>query len=87
MGFSGDRPSVCSRRWSRGTPRRWGEPGGQKVVGSTARWISGAGGTPASSGTCSIRCPPGTIFQDGDSYYQVALQVPGITRDAPPAPE
>lgn len=31
--------------------------------------------------------PSNVIFQDGDAYYEVALQVPGITRDAPPAPE
>ncbi|MFN8447454.1 MAG: hypothetical protein U0521_02360 [Anaerolineae bacterium] len=56
-----------------------------EVVGGTARWISGAGASQLWNMLHSL--PSNTIFQDGDSYYQVALQVPGITRDAPPAPE
>jgi hypothetical protein len=30
--------------------------------------------------------PDNLIFEDGDQYYVAALQVPGVTRDAPPPP-
>ena len=30
--------------------------------------------------------PPDILFSQAGDYYQVALQVPGVTRDAPPAP-
>lgn len=56
-----------------------------EVLGGTARWISGDGASQLWKTIHSV--PSNTLFQDGDNYYQVALQVPGITRDAPPAPE
>lgn len=30
--------------------------------------------------------PPNLLFAEGDRYFEIALQVPGITRDAPAAP-
>jgi len=53
------------------------------VTGAT-KWISGAGAT--SLWTTIHSLPSNLIFEDGSNYYQVALQVPGITRDAPGAP-
>lgn len=55
------------------------------VVGGTARWITGEGASWLWNTIHAL--PSSTIFQDDDAYYQVALQVPGITRDAPPAPQ
>lgn len=51
----------------------------------TPRWISGDGAAALWTSLHSL--PSNTIYQDGENYYQVALQVPGITRDSPPPPE
>jgi hypothetical protein len=56
-----------------------------EVLGGTARWISGDGA--GSLWNTLHALPSNTIFQDGDSYYQAALQVPGISRESPPAPQ
>ncbi len=55
------------------------------LVGAAPHWISGDGASALWNTLHSL--PSDMIFQDGDSYYEVALQVPGITRDLPPAPK
>lgn len=47
------------------------------------RWISGEGAAWLWGTLHSL--PTSLIFDDAGSYFQVALQVPGVTRDAPPA--
>ena len=32
------------------------------------------------------RLPSSLLYLEGDTYYAVALQIPGIMRDSPPAP-
>jgi hypothetical protein len=56
-----------------------------EVLDGATHWISGDGAGWLWNTLHAL--PSNTIFQDGDNYYQVALQVPGITRDSPPAPE
>jgi hypothetical protein len=48
-------------------------------------WISGA--TASQIWDTLHSQPSNLLFNEGDSYYEVALQVPGVTRDAPPAPQ
>ena len=55
------------------------------VAAGAPQWISGSAASALWNTLHSL--PSNLIFEEGDSYYQVALQVPGITRDAPPAPE
>ncbi len=47
------------------------------------QWISGE--NAASLWQTLHSLPANMIFEEGDQYYEVALQVPGITRDSPPA--
>ena len=47
-------------------------------------WVSGAGAAALFTTLHSL--PSNMIFEDGNAYYEVALQVPGLTRAAPPAP-
>lgn len=47
-------------------------------------WTTGQGVTTLWNELHSL--PSNTIFEDDKNYFQVALQVPGITRNAPPAP-
>jgi hypothetical protein len=54
------------------------------VTDGQPHWISGA--TAATLWNTLHSLPSNTIFEDGSDYFVVALQVPGITRDAPPAP-
>ncbi len=48
------------------------------------KWISGDGAASLWHTLHSL--PSNMIFEDGDHYYEIALQVPGVTRDAPLAP-
>ena len=54
------------------------------VTGGSPRWMSGNSASQLWNTLHSL--PSNLIFQDGTDYYAVALQVPGITRDAPAAP-
>lgn len=49
------------------------------------RWINGDGATALWNMIHSL--PLNLLFEEDGSYYMVALQVPGVTRDSPPAPE
>lgn len=51
---------------------------------SAPHWISGAAASTLWNTLHSL--PDNVIFEDGTNYYEVALQVPGVTRDAPPPP-
>ncbi len=55
------------------------------LADGSPHWISGAAASQLWDTLHSL--PSNLIFDEGDSYYEVALQVPGITRDAPPAPQ
>ncbi len=48
------------------------------------QWISGDAASSLWNTIHSL--PSNLIFEDGSDYFEVALQVPGVTRDAPPAP-
>lgn len=54
------------------------------VADGGAHWITGAAASTLWNTLHSL--PDNLIFEDGSTYYEVALQVPGVTRDAPPAP-
>jgi len=54
------------------------------AAAGTPQWISGAGATALWTTLHSL--PSNLIFEENGSYFEVALQVPGITRNAPPAP-
>jgi hypothetical protein len=51
------------------------------IAGGEPRWISGEGAAWLWNTLHSL--PTSLIFDDTGSYFQVALQVPGVTRDAP----
>ncbi len=52
-------------------------------VTGAPKWISGS--SAASLWTTIHSLPSNLVFEDGSDYFEVALQVPGITRDSPPA--
>ena len=52
------------------------------VADGAPHWISGT--TASTLWNTLHSLPSNVIFQDGSSYYDVALQVPGVTRDSPP---
>ncbi len=54
------------------------------IAGGEPRWISGEGASWLWNTLHSL--PSNLIFDDAGTYFQAALQVPGVTRDAPPAP-
>jgi len=54
------------------------------IAGGAPKWISGSAASSLWNTLHSL--PSNLIFQEGSSYFQVALQVPGITRAAPAAP-
>ncbi len=54
------------------------------VADGAPHWITGTAASTLWNMLHSL--PSNLIFEDGDNYYEVALQVPGITRDSPPAP-
>lgn len=54
------------------------------VVDGDPRWMTGA---PMLTLWDDLRrLPSSLLYLEGDAYYTVALQIPGITRDSPPAP-
>jgi hypothetical protein len=53
------------------------------IAGGKSRWISGEGASWVWNTLHSL--PTNLIFDDAGSYFQVALQVPGVNHDAPPA--
>ena len=54
------------------------------VADGAPHWIKGA--SASSLWNTLHTLPSNLLFEDGSNYFEVALQVPGITRDAPPAP-
>ena len=55
-----------------------------KSATGAPKWISGNAASTVWNTLHTL--PSNLIFEDGSDYFEVALQVPGITRDAPPAP-
>ena len=52
------------------------------VADGGPHWIDGAAASTLWNTLHSL--PDNVIFEDGSAYFEVALQVPGVTRDAPP---
>lgn len=66
----------------------WGDPAislSEIAAGGQARWVMGD--TAALVWTAMTTMPAALRFSEDGRYYRVALQVPGITRESPPAPQ
>lgn len=53
-------------------------------VGDTPGWVTGQGVAQLWERIHSL--PLNSIYQDGDHFYWVALQIPAVTRGSPPTP-
>lgn len=55
------------------------------LASSQPRWITGSNVLPLWNALNTL--PSALLFSENNQYYQVAVQVPGITRNAPPRPQ